>query len=200
MSYFKIHRGETVTILVGYILLISIPASAQQNEAFKTKLREAQEFYDRARYGSSLSLLDRHTTDPITGFLIGRDYYMLGDFKKATKYLKKAVMSAPENSQYVDWLGRAYRERVDTSNPLSAAILMKEAQKTFKLAVRLNPTNVEALSDLFNYCLDAPAVLGGGYERAESIAEKMSAVDPYQASWQRWEIAQRRHEHRIGAP
>ena len=77
---------------------------------------------------------------------------------------------------------------------------MKKAQKAFKLAVRLNPKNAEALSDLFNDCLETPTVLGGGHEKAENVAEKMSAVDPVEAFWERWEIAQRRHELHAIAP
>jgi hypothetical protein len=68
------------------------------------------------------------------------------------------------------------------------------------VAVRLNPKNSEALSDLFNYCLRTPAILGGGHEKAETVAEKMSAVDPVESFWERWEVAQRRHELHAIAP
>ena len=180
----------TVATLSGYMFLISFPAFAQD----QSKLRAAEELYDRARYNSSLSLLDTHTRDPASLFLIGRDYYMLCDFKKAAKYLKRAVTGSPETSEYVDWLGRAYRERTnDAWDPLSAILLRKRARNSFERAVQLNPQNAGALSDLFYYYLETPVPLGGGSEKAQSIAEKMSAVDPYQASSQQWEVAQKWH-------
>jgi len=88
---------------------------------------------------------------------------MLGDFEKAIKHMKKAAIGAPDNSQYVGWLGRAYRRQTDISNPLLAVFLRKKAQKAFERAVQLNPKSAEALSDLFNYYLETPAVLSGGY-------------------------------------
>jgi tetratricopeptide (TPR) repeat protein len=179
----------TFATLIGYMFLISFPAFAQN----QSNLRAAEELYDRARYDSSLSLLDTHTTDPASLFLIGRDYYMLADFKRAAKFLKRAVRGRPESSEYADWLGRAYRARADTSNPLSAVLLTKRVRNSFERAVQLNPKNAGALADLFYCYLETPVFLGGGSEKAQSIAEKMSAVDPYQASSQQWEVAQKWH-------
>lgn len=178
--------------LIGCIFLIPIPAFAQ--ERLESALREAEELYNRAEYGASLSLLDTHSREPASLFLIGRDYYMLADFKKATKYLKKTVIAAPENSEYIDWLGRAYDKRAELSNPLSAAVLEKKAGAAYERAVQLNPKNAGALSDLFNYYLEKPAVLGGGYGKAKSVAEKMPAADSSLALLEQWELAQKRHQ------
>jgi tetratricopeptide (TPR) repeat protein len=95
--------------------LISIPTFAREHaRQFKSDLREAEEMYERGYYAASLSLLDRHAMDPAVLFLIGRDYYMLGEFKKATGYLKHAAIAAPANSEFFDWLGRAYVRRALT--------------------------------------------------------------------------------------
>jgi hypothetical protein len=69
---------------------------------------------------------DRHASDPASLFLTGRDNYMLTDFKKATEYLRKAVIAAPQDSEFVDWLGRAYVERRDKTGMLLG---MKEPHK-----------------------------------------------------------------------
>jgi len=117
---------------------------------------------------------------------------MLGDCKRACKYLKKAAMAAAESSEYLDWLGRAYEGRAWTSNPLSAIVMEKNARQAFERAAQLNRKNPDALSDLFNYYAQEPAVLGGGYEKAESVAEKMWAIDPAQGDFEQWKLAQRR--------
>lgn len=186
--------NKVLAALIGCVLLTSIPALAEEGHIrLKSNLREAEELYSRAQYHASLSLLDAHAEDSAPLFLIGRDYYMLSEFKKATENLKKAVIAAPKNSEYTDWLGRAYGKRAEISNPLSAAVLAKKAKEKFERAVQLNPKNAEALSDLFDYYLQAPVLLGGGYQKAEAVAEKMSAVDPCQAFFEQSELAQKQH-------
>jgi tetratricopeptide (TPR) repeat protein len=183
--------------LIGCVFLISIPSfAAQDARQFKSDLREGEELYERGQYAASLSLLDRHAMDPALLFLIGRDYYMLGELTKATGYLKQAVIAEPENSEFFDWLGRAYVRRADTSNPLSAPLLANKAKEAFERAVQLNPKNTEALSDLFDYYLQAPSALGGSYDKAETIAEKMWAVDSSQALFEQWRLSQKRRDFR----
>lgn len=195
-------RTGVATLIYG-IFLISVPALAREDHTplkedhtpLKSELPKAEELYSRAQYQASVSLLDARPTDPASLFLIGRDYYMLGQFKKASDYLKKAVIAAPDNSEYVDWLGRAYGKRAETSNPLSAAVLAKKTKEAFERAVQLNSKNAEALSDLFDYYLQAPAVLGGGRDKAETVAEKMSAVDPHEALVEEQELGQKWHQY-----
>jgi tetratricopeptide (TPR) repeat protein len=172
------------------VFLLAIPVFALENHQQRNSgLREPEELYQRAQYAASLSLLDRHSKDPAALFLIGRDYYMLGDFPKAIHHLKIAVVAAPENDEWVDWLGRSYARRAETSDPLSAVVLGKKAKQAFERAVVLNPKNADALSDLFDYYLHAPAILGGGHGKAETVAEKMSAVDPSQAFLEDWKLS-----------
>lgn len=173
----------------------AIPALAERGHAtFRNDLPGAEELFSRTQYKASLSRLDLHSTEPAALFLIGRDYYMLVEFKKSTSYLQKAVAAAPGNSEYADWLGRAYTKRAETSNALHAIELNLKARKAFERAVQLNSKNVEALSDLFEYYLNTPAVLGGGDNKAENVAEKMSSVDLSEALLERTELAGKRHE------
>jgi tetratricopeptide (TPR) repeat protein len=146
--------------------------------AYGGSFPRAQTLYETANYNASIALLKPHKNDPAAMALLGRDYYMLGDFEKASNYLKKALAAQPNNSEYADWLGRSYGKRAQTSNLLHAPLFASKARKSFERAVQLSPKNTDALSDLFHYYLEAPAVLGGGYDKAANIAEKKSAVDP----------------------
>ena len=49
-------------------------------------LSKAEDLYKHTDFEASLALLDKHSSDPSTNFLVARDYYMLGDFKKAADY------------------------------------------------------------------------------------------------------------------
>jgi tetratricopeptide (TPR) repeat protein len=158
-------------------------------------LNQAEELYKRTDYERSLALLDLHSGDGPSNFLIGRNYFMLGEFKKATDYLQKATTADPKNSEYMDWLGRVYGKRAETSNPLIAPSFASKARQAFEKSVELNPKNSEALSDLFDYYLNAPGFLGGGYDKALAISQKTAAIDPPEAYFEKAKLAQKRKEY-----
>lgn len=162
--------------------------------AAASDLIKAENLFKHTDYEGSLALLDKKANDGPTNFLLGRNYVMTGDFKRAADALSKAVAAEPNNSDYVDWLGRAYGRRAETSNPLLAPGLASKARQCFEKAVALNSGNKDALSDLFDYYLEAPGFLGGGYDKAADVAEKMSKVDPPEAFFARARLAEKRKE------
>jgi tetratricopeptide (TPR) repeat protein len=177
--------------LVAASLLTTLSVSARAGD-----LSRAENLYNSAQYSASASLL-QGAKDAASLFLLGRDKYMLAEFKKATDYLQKAVAAEPDNSQYLDWLGRAYGKRAQTASPLSAPGLASKSRQMFERAVTVNPKDTDALADLFEYYLEAPGFLGGGYDKAEAVAEKMSAVDPAEGFFEQAELAQKRQRYRV---
>ncbi len=157
-------------------------------------LSKAEDRYRHTDFEASLAALDKHSSDPATNFLVARDYYMMGDFKKASEYLQTAVDEQPNNAEYRDWLGRAYGKRAETSNPLLAPGLASKARDAFEKAVELDPKNPDALSDMFDYYLEAPGFLGGGFDKAMGIAERTAKIDPAQAYFEKAKLAQKHKE------
>lgn len=157
-------------------------------------LRKAEDLYKKTEYEASLALLGNEAKDGPTNFLRGRNYLMMGEFKEATESLGKAVSAEPDNSDYMDWLGRAYGRRAETANPLFAPALASKARQAFEKSVALNRNNKDALSDLFDYYLDAPGFLGGGYDKAAAVADKMAVVDPPEAFFAKARLAEKRKE------
>ena len=126
--------------------------------------------------------------------LIGQNYYGLGDYKKATQYFENALAQSPTSSAYALWLGRAYGRRAETSNPLTAPGYASKARQYFEKAVQFGPDNAEALNDLFEYYLEAPGFLGGGYDKAAGIASRIAALDPAEGHWAQAKLAEKRKE------
>lgn len=176
--------------LIAAACLLAIFVSPAKSE----NTSKAEELYTHTDYEGSLALLNQKSGDPTVQFLAGRDYYMLGDFKRSSEYLQKATAAEPRNSEYVDWLGRAYGRRAETANVLSAPGYASKARQAFERAVQLDPKNRDALSDLFDYYLEAPGFMGGGYDKALEVAQKMAAVDPPQAYFAEAQLAQKRKE------
>jgi cytochrome c-type biogenesis protein CcmH/NrfG len=158
-------------------------------------LDQALKLYHLTDYEQSLAVLQAiPQKDAAVYELLGRDYYMMGDFKKATDSLEQAEAAEPRNSQYAVWLARAYGRRAETSNPFSAIGQASKARQYFEKAVELDPRNIEALNDLLEYYLEAPGFMGGGFEKAKAIAVRIGEVDPAEGHYAQATLAEKRKE------
>jgi len=160
------------------------------------EFERARKLYNLTDFDQSLKVL--HAIPDKDGpvyELMGRDYYMQGEYKKATEVLEKAVAAEPDNSQYALWLARAHGRRAETSSPFTAPGQASKARQYFEKAVQLNPRNLEALTDLLEYYLEAPGFLGGGLDKAQATAQQIAAVDPGEGHWSLAKIAEKRKEY-----
>jgi tetratricopeptide (TPR) repeat protein len=155
---------------------------------------KAEDLYRRTEYRQSLALLQTNTNDAAVNNLIGRNYFMMGDFKKAVDFFQKAAEAEPNNSDYALWLGRGWGRRAETSNPFFAPGYASRAKDWLEKSVQLNDRNQEALSDLFDYYLEAPGFLGGGFDKAQDVARKIANVDAAEGYFARARLAEKRRE------
>ncbi len=158
---------------------------------------QARELYHRTDYEAALKLLrPLPEKDAATYHLIGMCYYMEGDPKKAGDFFQKAVELRPGESDYHLWLGRAWGRRAETSSFLTAPGYAGKARDSFEKAVQIDPRNMDAIQDLFEYYLDAPGFLGGGLDRASRLAAHMAEVNPAEGHWAQARLAEKRKEDR----
>jgi tetratricopeptide (TPR) repeat protein len=156
---------------------------------------DAQRLYQRTDYQGALRiLLAEPQKDARAWSLIGQAYFMQAEYKKATDAFEKALAADPNNSVFEHWLGRAWGRRAESANPIMAAAYASRARQHFERAVMLDPRNQEALNDLFDYCLQAPGFLGGGFEKAQAIAERIARLDPAEGHYARAQLADKRKE------
>lgn len=123
--------------------------------------------------------------------LLCRAYFALADWDEGIGACEKAVSLDPGNSQYHLWLGRVYGEKADHSHFVTAAGFAKKVHAEFETAVRLNPNSAEARTDLAEFYLEAPGIVGGGRDKAEAQAEKIAALDPVRAGWVKARLAEK---------
>ena len=161
------------------------------------ELDRARKLYSLTEFEESLKLLQEvPEKDAQVYELIGRDYYMLGQYKKASEALDKAAAADPDSSEIALWAGRAMGRRAETSSPFTAPTHASKARQWFEKAVELNSNNTEALSDLFEYYLEAPGFLGGGLDKAQAVAGKIAALDAAEVNWAAAKLAEKRKEFR----
>lgn len=165
--------------------------------AVASDVDRAQKLYDRTDYEAALGVLNKSSEGKTAAGweLAGKASYQLGDFKKSIEYFEKAVQADPSKSEYVNWLGRAWGRRAETANPFMAPGYASKARQFFEKAVALNPKDIEAVNDLFSYYLEAPGFLGGGMDKAMSLAEQIRTNDPAEYHFALAQIAQRRKQY-----
>jgi tetratricopeptide (TPR) repeat protein len=110
--------------------------------------------------------------------------------------LEKALAEDPNSSEINHWLGRAYGRRAETSNLITAPAYASKARQFFEKATKLNPANLEAQSDLFEYYLEAPGFLGGGFDKASLVAEQISRINTGEGYWAQAMLAEKRKEYK----
>jgi tetratricopeptide (TPR) repeat protein len=162
------------------------------------ELDHARKLYNLTDFDQSLQALQPiPQKDGAVYELMGRDYYMLAEYKKASEALEKAIAANPDCSECALWLGRAYGRRAETSNPFSAPGYASKARQFFEKAVQMDPKNLDALSDVFDYYLEAPGFLGGGLDKAEAIGARISEISPAEGYSAQAKLAE--HRKQFGA-
>ena len=138
--------------------------------------------------------LNQAPNDPQVHNLLCRAYFAVEDWDRAMAACEKAVALAPNNSGYHLWLGRTYGEKADASSFFTAAGLAKKVRNEFERAVELDPNNVDARTDLAEFYLEAPGIVGGGQDKARAQAAKLATLDSAKAHWINGRIAEKKKD------
>lgn len=157
---------------------------------------EAHKLYNSTDFQQSIQLLlSIPSKDAPVYALLGRNYYMEGDFKRATEALEKAFELDPTNAENALWLGRAFGRRAEGASPFTAPGYASKTRQYLEKAVSLNSANIEAQSDLFEYYLEAPGFLGGGMDKAEATAKRTGRISQPEGLAMEAKLSERRKEY-----
>lgn len=176
--------------------LLLIFGTAGLLAAGSSELERARNLYDLTAFDQSLRVLEAIAEKNAAIYdLMGRDYYMQGDYKRSTEVLEKAMAAEPHDAFHALWLGRAYGRRAESASWFTAPGLAAKAHQYFERAVELDPRNLEALADLFDYYLEAPGFLGGGEEKAQRTAAQIAQLSPAEGYLAKAKLAEKRKEY-----
>jgi tetratricopeptide (TPR) repeat protein len=160
--------------------------------------QSAEDMLAAGRVDNAIAVLDAKLKaapgDAQSYNLLCRSYFVLGDWDRAISACEKAVGLDAGNSRDHLWLGRAYGEKAADAHFFTAIALAQKVRSEFETAVQLSPGNVDARSDLAEFYLEAPGIVGGGQEKAEAQARSLAAIDPASAHWVTARIAQKNHD------
>jgi len=123
--------------------------------------------------------------------LLCRAYFMLEEWDRGIPACEHARSLDPQNSLYQLWLGRIYGEKADHAGFLSAAGMARKVRTAFERAVELDPQSWEARTDLAEFYLEAPGIVGGGKDKARVQADAIMPLNPGMAHWVLGRIAEK---------
>jgi tetratricopeptide (TPR) repeat protein len=122
--------------------------------------------------------------DPSDGrahLLLCRADYAQDQGDAAVRECDSAAAAMPNDSDIQMWLGRALGMKASVANPLAAFGIARRVRTAFERAVQLDPANVHAASDLGQYYIAAPSIVGGGDDKLIRLAARLKTHSPSRA-------------------
>ena len=123
-------------------------------------------------------VLAEQPDDAQAHLLLCRVYYAQNLADNAIRECELAVSRAPYSSDSQLWLGRAFGFKASHANPIAALKLAIKVRNAFERAVELDPENIHAMSDLGEFYVAAPSLIGGGLDKAQALAARMQPHFP----------------------
>jgi tetratricopeptide (TPR) repeat protein len=171
--------------------------SAEDRTALDRK--SAERSLLQGRIDDSMTILKRlvaaNPNDGQAYLLLCRGFYAEEHIDEAISACEKAVRANAPKSDAQDWLGRAYGIKADHAGPVEGFILARDVRAAFEAAVAADPGSSAAVGDLSEYYVEAPSVVGGGLDKADSLADRSFARLPQEAHRTRALVAEKRKDY-----
>jgi tetratricopeptide (TPR) repeat protein len=123
-----------------------------------------------------------------TELLLGQNSYRERKTDEAIKHFERAVEMANDSSVTHLWLARANVQAIPQASFLRQPILARRALTQFNRAIELDPRSVDAHEDRAIYYMYAPAIGGGGMDKARAEADVVRSLNAYRGALVRGEI------------
>jgi tetratricopeptide (TPR) repeat protein len=190
-------RGQTKTLMTKSILTVIILLFLAFG--MRTAAAEpADQLLAAGRIDDAIRVLQTSISSSPNGAssynLLCRAFFTMGNWDQAIAACEKGVSLDPQNSLYHLSLGRAYGEKAEHTNFMSAIGFARKLRNEFETAVRLDPGNVAARTDLAEFYLEAPGFLGGGTDKAVAQSQQLMPLDPVKGHWVLGRIAEKRKD------
>ena len=187
-----------ITTFSAHIFKIFLVLFAVSTQPLFADLHQADSLLEQGHVDeastSILELLVAHPDNAQAHQILCRIYYAQDMADNAIRECELALSYAREDSDTQMWLGRAYGFKASHAGPFTALHIAVKVRTAFERAVQLNPENVNAMSDLGEFYVEAPSLIGGGLDKAQMLAARMQSHFPAQAHRLLGLIAERKKE------
>ncbi|MGH9651787.1 MAG: tetratricopeptide repeat protein, partial [Terriglobales bacterium] len=180
-------RSASVAILLIALVLPAVAADSAREQLCRGSVDEA--------IASLQARIQAAPQDAEAYHLLSRAWLLVEKWDRAVEAAERAVALQPRNSNYHLWLGRAYGNKAEHCNFLCASGLAGKVRTEFEKAVELDPNNIAARTDLAEYYMEAPGIMGGSKDKAREQAGQMQQRDPAAAHWVRARLAEKAKQY-----
>jgi tetratricopeptide (TPR) repeat protein len=156
--------------LVILCLIVGVGANASARQA-KDSSAEARAAFDR-----------------------GRAAHNAGKADEAVSAFERAVALDPTSSLYHLWLGHAYARQLLRAGFLRKPFIARRSGEAYEMAVKLDPTSIDAAEGRLDFLLGAPGIVGGGVDKARAEAAHVATLDAYRGVMAEARIAEHEKE------
>ncbi len=189
-----LHRPAAASLRLAACLLLSAalaPRAAADTAAAERALQQG-----RAQDAVNLlqPLLAAQPGNAAAHQLLCRVYYAEELVDASIHECEQAVGTAPDSSNNQMWLGRAYGLKASNAGPFTGLTLAKKVRIAFERAAELDPANAPAGAALGEFYIAAPALIGGGLDKASRLAAQLEPASPAAAHRLRAMIAEKRKD------
>ncbi len=159
------------------------PDAIPSNAEFDSELAEGIRLIEEHRYRSAGESLLRaqalRPTDAEVHFQLGLNHLGLLEFDHAEAYLEMAGELEPDNARYVFGMAKLLGQKLVRMEDSFAKLgLATRSKRLIDRAIELDGELVDARLARMLFCMLAPAILGGGIDRAREEILLISQVEP----------------------
>ena len=176
------------------VFAIASLASAQTSKSPppKSPLQKGIAHFDAERLEPAKAVLAPLATagDPEAMYYLGRIAIEQSQNDQAIEWLEQAIKKNDASSRYHQWLSAAYSQKLSGANAFSAMSMAPTMKKEMLRAVELDSSNVDARVNLTQFYIQAPAMVGGGMDKAREEVAVIARMNPYQGRLMEASIAE----------
>jgi len=164
------------------ILLLSVLASGVALAVTPDQIAAALALREAGRPAEAGAALEQlaaaEPRHPEVNYQLGVLAYLRDDTEAAIRHLETALAAAPGEARYHYHFGHAQGRSAQKAGVFSKFGHARKCLAAYELAVALAPDVAEFRESLFEFYRQAPAVVGGGRDKAVAQAEAIMRLDP----------------------
>ena len=155
--------------------------------------RTPQWLFEHGHFGEARAVAERQLAanprDATALAWLARAQTLAGDLKGAAATAERAIAADPRYAGGHMALAEALGAEAVRAGVLRRLPLARRIRKALETAVAVEPTNVDALNGLVQYYLQAPGIVGGGDDKADATALRITGIDAARGLVTQGEIA-----------
>jgi tetratricopeptide (TPR) repeat protein len=173
MNYYKRLTAQRRIPLLIVCIVTQLPLGAQT---------PAEKLIEAGHWKRARAIVEPHFReqpgDPLANFLMSQIRNAFGDHDSPLSLAEKAVALDGNVAKFHRQLAEALGVAAQHANMFQQVMLARRFKKEIDRALELDPKNTQAWRDLMEYYALAPGIAGGDKAKAQTVAERIAALDP----------------------